>query len=542
MSRSNTISILTTDTNMEKSAHINSAAVNGSTPSSQSSRGVSPNPNGNINGQGRGQQGQGQFRPGPLRKTTTRSFQEESSTKPVDLEHHSKLPYFLRTSGSITPRMLIPIAFVAAWSTMITCICVWVYPLVVNNLLLTVLGFVVGLGISFRTSSAYERYVDGRKYWMQLSQASRDLARHIWIHVQERDPAVDPALAKSDLLDKIAALNLITAFAEALKHRLRFEPYTDYDDLSGLVSHLDTFAGSATAAQHADGNETANESSFSKHSKKSKLKYAGEWLGLTFAESNPRKLIKRSTRQLGNLPLEILTYLSSYHDSLIYSNMPDGNGGSRSRIDPTYQGSIAANIASMNEVLAGTERVLNTPLPIAYSIAISQITWVYVLVLPFQLFDSLKWITIPGSMVAAYIILGIAAIGREIENPFGLDANDLPLDAFCLQIAREIDVIRSRAKLSLYSNNHSSSSSSSTLSAADAGRSGFASGAGPFVDQVLRKEDNRLLFGRSWNEWENKDIGDIRRSLAVKAQEVQLPKPSKAESKWRRGWAPQGEP
>lgn len=46
----------------------------------------------------------------------------------------------------------------------------------------------------------------------------------------------------------------------------------------------------------------------------------------------------------------------------------------------------------------GTERVLDTPLPIAYTIAISQIAWIYVLVLPFQLYTTLQWVTIPGSL------------------------------------------------------------------------------------------------------------------------------------------------
>jgi hypothetical protein len=40
-------------------------------------------------------------------------------------------------------------------------------------------------------------------------------------------------------------------------------------------------------------------------------------LGVSFAESNPRKLIKRSNKPLGNLPLEILTYLAAYIDETI---------------------------------------------------------------------------------------------------------------------------------------------------------------------------------------------------------------------------------
>lgn len=44
-------------------------------------------------------------------------------------------------------------------------------------------------------------------------------------------------------------------------------------------------------------------------------------------------------------------------------------------------------------------------------------------------------------IVAAYIILGFAYIGQEIENPFGHDVNDLPLDKFCDQIAADLHVI-----------------------------------------------------------------------------------------------------
>ena len=252
----------------------------------------------------------GPKRPGhPRHKSSIRI--ENSFTKPRDIEKHSKLPYFLRMHGSITPRMLVPLAFVGLWATLITCLSKFVHPLVVSDILLTVLGFVVGLGISFRTSSAYERYVDGRKFWAQLSQASRDLARHIWIHVEERHDQ-DVQLGKADLLGKATALNLILAFAVSLKHRLRFEPYSRYDDLEQLVSHLSTFAGDAFDPETSELKP------------KTGWKRGGEYLGLTFAESNPRKAIKRSKKNLGNLPLEVLTYLSAYVRSTVKSGQLPG--------------------------------------------------------------------------------------------------------------------------------------------------------------------------------------------------------------------------
>ncbi|KAG8533096.1 uncharacterized protein KY384_001879 [Bacidia gigantensis] len=350
---------------------------------------------------------------------------DEYFVGPADLERFTKLPDFLRMHGSITPRMILPLTFVGIWSTLITLISHLWFPLVVNSLLLTVLGFVVGLGISFRTSSAYERYVDGRRFWAQLSQSSRDLARHIWIHADERHEKT-PEAGKTDLLAKISALNLIVAFAIALKHKLRFEPYTNHEDLAPLISHLDTFAGEATNITPPPPPNPI-----------SRWKRGGEYLGLSFAESNPRKQMKRARRNMGNLPLEILTYLSAYTSSIVKNGTLDAG---------VPQAQVLGNLASLNEVLAGTERVLNTPLPVAYSIAISQITWVYVLMLPFQLWDALRWITIPGTIIGAYIILGISAIGREIENPFGHDVNDLPLENFCKGLADEVNVIMARPR------------------------------------------------------------------------------------------------
>ncbi|KAK3208910.1 hypothetical protein GRF29_69g109522 [Pseudopithomyces chartarum] len=339
---------------------------------------------------------------------------------PRDMSKHSKWPFFLRMHGSVLPKMILPLTVVTLWSTLITCLSEFVYELKVSNLLLTVLGFVVGLAISFRTSSAYERYTEGRKYWSQLQLVGQNFSRTVWVHVAERDGD----LGKEDLLAKISALNLVNAFARAMQHKLRFEPGIDYPDLKERVEYLETFAKVA-------------EADIPKAKEPGKLKAAGEYLGVTFAESNPRKRIKRSKKPLGNLPLEILSHLSSYVE-YVNQNETLKNG--------LYHNQLITSIVAFNDVLVGVERVLNTPLPIAYSIAISQITWVYVMMLPFQMWDDLRWVTIPGSIFAAYIILGIAAIGREIENPFGEDVNDLPLETFCQELEADIDYIMSNPR------------------------------------------------------------------------------------------------
>lgn len=94
----------------------------------------------------------------------------------------------------------------------------------------------------------------------------------------------------------------------ALKHKLRYEPYASYDDLSNLVSHLNTFANDATRDQ-PEKVAVRKVPGF--------LKATGEYLGVSFAKSNPRKAIKQTQRPLGNIPLEILSYLASFTDELV---------------------------------------------------------------------------------------------------------------------------------------------------------------------------------------------------------------------------------
>lgn len=380
---------------------------------------------------------------------------------PRDLEKHTKWPIFFRMHGSVLPKLIVPLILVAVWSTVVTIVCRFVYDLGIDNILLTVTGTVVGLALSFQSSTAYERWADGRKYWSLLQQTSRNLARTIWVNTAEREGE----LGKEDLLEKLTAMNLIVAFAIALKHKLRFEPDIAYDDLGALVGHLDTFAKDAHDP-HAIS------------PKKSLWKSLGEYLSLSMAESDPRKYIKRSKKPLGHLPLEILNHLSAYIDQCMANGTLSFN---------VHQTQAVNGLAILNEIITGTERVLDTPLPTAYTISIAQITWIYILVLPFQLYDTLSWVTIPSSIAAAYIILGLAAIGREIENPFGHDVNDLPLDTYCRHIAVELDLITAMPP--------------------------------PNVADFASHDDNLVLYPLStagYPEWKEHSVKEIRSALRAK--------------------------
>ncbi|KAI1437085.1 Bestrophin, RFP-TM, chloride channel-domain-containing protein [Xylaria sp. CBS 124048] len=362
--------------------------------------------------------------PNPFSRKNTSIDLDDYFTGPRDIAKHSKWPLFLQLHGSITPKLVVPLIAMGLWSTLITVLSKEFahIELSIQPVLLTITGFVISMGLSFRSSSAYERYGDGRRCWSQLILATQSLGRVFWLNATER-----PEHSKDDILGKLTAMNLLVAFAVSLKHKLRFEPYTHYEDLVDLVGHIDTLAKAATEAE----DEALQPKRYSV------FKSVGENLGLSFATSNPRKTLKRSNKPLGNLPLEILCYLTTYVDELcLNGQLPV----------PMQQTGAYNGLGQLHDVMVNAERILNTPLPLAYSIVISQITWLYVVLLPFQLYESLGYITIPATIFGSYIILAFLFIGHEIENPFGHDVNDLPLDLFCQQIVQDMETITSRPK------------------------------------------------------------------------------------------------
>jgi len=129
-----------------------------------------------------------------------------------------------------------------------------IHNLEVNNALLTVLGTVLGLVISFRTSSAYERYQDGREMWTNISIASRNLAQIIWIHVPIDRTSKDKTTMTTtqSIVEKKSMINLVQAFSVAVKHSLRGETGVYYQDLYPLICFLPRYANAVGPKTDAD--------------------------------------------------------------------------------------------------------------------------------------------------------------------------------------------------------------------------------------------------------------------------------------------------
>ena len=73
---------------------------------------------------------------------------------------------------------------------------------------------------------------------------------------------------------------------------------------------------------------------------------------------------------------------------------------------------------------------LTRPCPPGYVGLLRVICICWMFMLPFTLVDALGWVMIPVVSVTSFLVLCIEQLAVQIENPFGYDANDLPLHSF----------------------------------------------------------------------------------------------------------------
>ena len=232
-------------------------------------------------------------------------------------------------------------------------------------------SIVLGLLLVFRTNTAYERFWEGRKCWGSIVNNTRNIARQIWVSVEEVSP--------KDREAKIAVLNLLVAFAVATKLHLRGE--TVNQELEDLIS---------TSRYY-------------------------------------------TLKNMNNAPLEIAFWIGDYLQHQYHRNCLN-----------SYQiTSIQELLNNLVDNLGACERILRTPMPLAYSSHLTQLLLLYCFLLPFQMVESLGWWTGLIVGLVSFTLFGIEAIGLEIENPFGYDANDLPLDVICNTMKRNIDDLTS---------------------------------------------------------------------------------------------------
>jgi len=106
---------------------------------------------------------------------------------------------------------------------------------------------------------------------------------------------------------------------------------------------------------------------------------------------------------------------------------------------------INPRLTSLADQLGACERILYTPLPWVYTLHLRFIIMMYLMILPLVFCEFESEVTWEGVVFYCFIIgyafLGLEDMALEIQNPFGEDYSDLPLDVFTNIIFQDIKTV-----------------------------------------------------------------------------------------------------
>ena len=102
---------------------------------------------------------------------------------------------------------------------------------------------------------------------------------------------------------------------------------------------------------------------------------------------------------------------------------------------------LNAEIQSFTDICGACERIKNTPIPYSYSAFIKKFIFFYIMTLPFGYVFSLGYYAVPVVIFVFYVLASLELIAEEIEDPFGFDANDLPIEKIAANIKKHVEEI-----------------------------------------------------------------------------------------------------
>jgi putative membrane protein len=100
--------------------------------------------------------------------------------------------------------------------------------------------------------------------------------------------------------------------------------------------------------------------------------------------------------------------------------------------------SLNHHLNDLSAVAGGCERIASTPVPFAYTLILHRTVYLFCIMLPFALATDLHYMTPFLSVFISYTFISLDTLAEELEEPFGTEDNDLPLDAICNSIERDL--------------------------------------------------------------------------------------------------------
>lgn len=385
----------------------------------------------------------------PLTAFSLFSQQKEIEGRKLKLSRMSFVKDGLRISGSVLPRIAPSVIAITIYATVIA---------VANfffgrhwqasNSVIGPLSVVVGLLLVFRNGTSYDRWYEGRKIWQDSNSTVLSLAQAIWFNVDVHAGQPLPNTVADGkpvptshwrLHRKRRALRLLVAYMYACKHHLRGEHGRDWPDYHGILPH-DWVSNpsqpfrSKVRDPSPPAPEDRNDSSSASNGRRSSI----DDLEASAAEARP--LLSSSSKAADldaarselDLPTMILSELMAYLVAVRRAKLLEEAG-------PPCFSMMAGMLNTLSSQLATMERISSTTIPVMYGIHLKQCCLLYLLTLPLTLVVELGWRMVPVVTLVSITLIGLEGISSEIEDPFGDDPSDHPLDLFCSSLRYDVE-------------------------------------------------------------------------------------------------------
>ncbi|KAF2238987.1 UPF0187-domain-containing protein [Viridothelium virens] len=355
---------------------------------------------------------------------------KRQSTYPLSYSSRHKprrWPLVLRfVKGAIHADILLPVVLHSAWAALI------VY---LNNLtdgdfalpngIIPSLSIVVGLMLVFRNQTSYDRFWTGRQQLTSIVTGVRNLTRSFLL---SSSPPNRTATAAERTETDHAVCTLI-AMLYAVKNHLR----ADWGSSFSIIRSEDDEADTSSTDAHSLLRATHHSfSTFLPNALSPPAPPLSPSLALP--PSYTPILTPHFTHLLHrglSLPLSLTLTLERHINYM----------QRRLGLAPPLASALSTQVANLTASFSAMETIRLTPLPVAHLIHTKQVLALYCAVIPLGLVADMAYWAIPVAMIVCFTLYGIEGIGRQLEDPFGRDRNDIRMDDIVEDVRVEVEVM-----------------------------------------------------------------------------------------------------
>jgi len=142
------------------------------------------------------------------------------------------------------------------------------------------------------------------------------------------------------------------------------------------------------------------------------------------------RLLNRSA----NPPLQALKALSATVRVSLPRDDPNTDNHDESKLGPALYDETSEQIRVINHAVGACMKVKSTPMVFSYIATLRSFLLLWLATFPMALIGEFGWMAPPALSLIAFLFLNVEQMAVEIEQPFGDDANDLPMESYIMEL------------------------------------------------------------------------------------------------------------